>query len=1106
METVFNLTQEQQNIINSKNTIKKVIACAGSGKTSVLTSNIAKVINDGFCKPEEILALTFTNNAAENMHERIRKNLGKSINADSLDIFTFNSFGNLIIKENSLKLGLGKNFKLINDVQSWQIIYEIFKDYKFKKLKAGKDTGKFVNNLLNYVLNLKNNLINSQELADYLKNNEKYLSEYKSLGLRKEEEDKILYISEFYEIYENYERIKKKNNYIDYADQIFLPYFLFKDQTAIKEKYIQKYKYIFVDEFQDTNNAQAYLLSMLFQKEKNKLIIVGDDDQGIYGFRGACIENIQDLNYFPKGINNLAETFLLTTNFRSGKNIINFTNSVIMKNKKREVKVVKPENENKKSSVVFFKKSSLSEEAEQISRLILGLESRNHKLKDIAVLCRKKRFNEIIKSFRNNNIRYEAIGSKSYFYEPEILFLISWMKIIYDLSDDESVVYLLKSSKYKISDRDICFLRNFNNKKFNIKNIENIENYKVPDDPNIKKENTETKSKCSSFYEDDNLLNAINNSQTSSYFEQETKKRLEQFLNELTYYIKNSELLSLDSLINTIFHYSGLYDELNSRFGMAVKKKIRNVENLIKLAWEFEENNFNSTFDSFVVYLKDIAKTDYEDPDFQSISKENSVKLMSIHAAKGLEFNTVFLPMLWESDYSPRKNQKNFYDLPSALRKDGKIWKEKSLYKSVKIFEEDIKLTMQEEERRIFYVAGSRAKETLFLSFPQFGHVSDVFKEEGKEKNILSFINDIFKENSNVIFFGDETGAYLKEAFNIKPQIYIKNEVKLFNDFLYSADENNLEKQAISKNIDKNKKTVSETDPGKYEKVLAENIFKLPDDLKNFDFSNRLKLKKSIKINEKEKINFFSLTEILTYIDCASLYKYKYIINIPEAQRSSAEYGIKIHKFIENVTLFYFKSYPADLLKENTGLLKEKYNPVPEYVNNKNQENSELKNYINNFYKSGLLNFDFVKNIFTEYLFYWKIHEYFLTCKIDRINILNNGQVELYDYKTSGYKENNQHLIYVNQIKAYICGLSDLLGVQPENIKGNIFYLKEGKKLNVEVSSDEKNKLSQKFLKTIKEIINKNYNSHDPQKCSRFCNYRIFCNKKNCEKINLSYI
>jgi len=967
METVFNLTEEQQKIINSEKTIKKVIACAGSGKTSVLTSNIIKVINDGFCKPEEILALTFTNNAAENMHERIRKNLGNSVNTDILNIFTFNSFGNLIIKENSLKLGLGKNFKLINDVQSWQIIYEIFKDYKFKKLKAGKDIGKFVNNLLNYVLNLKNNLINSQELAGYLKNNEKYLSEYKSQGLRKEEEDKVLYISEFYEIYENYEKIKKKNNYIDYADQIFLPYFLFKEQMAVKEKYVLKYKYIFVDEFQDTNNAQAYLLSMLFQNGKNKLLIVGDDDQGIYGFRGACIENIQNLDYFPEDINNLAETFFLTINFRSGKNIIDFTNSIIMKNKKREVKVVKPENENKKSSIVFFKKSSLTEEAEQISRLIHELELKNHKLKDIAVLCRKKRFNDIIKSFKNNNIRYEVIGAKSYFYEPEILFLISWMKVICDLSDDESILYLLKSSKYKVSDRDICFLRNYKNKNLN---IENIENYPVPDDLNIEKENIETKNKCNYFFEDSNLVNAINNSRTSSYFEKETKKRLEQFLNELYHYIKSSELLSLNGLINLIFHYSGLYDELNSRFGMAVKKKIRNIENLIKLAWEFEENNFNSTFDSFVVYLKDIAKTDYEDPDIQSISKENSVKLMSIHAAKGLEFNTVFLPMLWESDYSPRKNQNYFYDLPSALRKDGKIWKEKSLYKSVKKFEEDLNSIMLEEERRIFYVAGSRAKEILFLSFPQFENQSDIYKEEAREKTILPFVNDIFKEKSNIIFFGEETETYLKEAFNIKPQIYIENEDMLFNYFLYSSDENNLEKKTIKKNTEKNKKSGPDTETGKYEKILAENIFKLPDDLKIFDFDGQLKPKKNIKINKSEKNNFFSLTEILTYIDCPALYKYKYIINMPEAQTNSAQYGIKIHKFIENATLFYFKSNCADLLKDSTGLTGEKYNLIPEQVNVENPEDLKLKSDINNFYKSGLLNFDSVKKIFTEYLFY----------------------------------------------------------------------------------------------------------------------------------------
>jgi DNA helicase II / ATP-dependent DNA helicase PcrA len=1097
METKFKPTEEQQKIITSEKTIKKVIACAGSGKTSVLTNNIIKIINNGLCKPGEILALTFTNNAAENMHEKIRKGLGNNEKADDLNVFTFNSFGNLIVKENSLKLGLGKNFKLINQVQSWQIIYEIFKDYKFKKLKAGKDIGKFVNSLLDYVLNLKNNLITPHELSDYLTNNEKFLCEFKSLALRKEEEEKILYIAEFYEIYESYEKIKNKNNYIDYADQIFLPYFLFKEQSSIKEKYIQKYKYIFVDEFQDTNNAQAFLLSMLFHKEKNKLIIVGDDDQGIYGFRGACIENIQNLDYFPEDANNFAETFFLTVNFRSGKNIIDFTNSIILQNKRRELKVVRPESEDKKSSVIFFKKSTLTEEAEQISGIIRELESKNHRLKDIAVLCRKKKFNEIIKSFRNNNIRYEVVGSKSYFYEPEILFLVSWMKVIYNLFDDEAIVYLLKSSKYKISDRDICFLRDSNKKDFNFENSKNHESILLPGDSERRKNHIVSIKKSSYFYEESNFISAIYGAGTNNYFEQETKKRLEQFLNELAYYIKNSELLSFNGLISLIFNYSGLHDELNSRFGIAAKKKIRNVENLIKLAWDFEENNFNSTLESFVVYLRDIAKTDYEDPDFQSVSKENSVKLMSIHAAKGLEFNTVFLPMLWESDYIPRKNQKNCYELPSVLRKDGKIWKEKSFYKNAKKFEDDFKSVMLEEERRIFYVAGSRAREILFLSFPQFENKYDVFKEESKGKNILPFISGIFEEKSNVIFLGRETFDYLEEISKVKLPVYAKNVDMLFNDFLCFGSTDELKRQPVIKNLAKNKKTDFSWEFSRCEKILAENISRSSDNFKNFYTESLLKIKRGSKMRASEKNNFFSLTEVLTYIECPALYKYKYLINLPQPQNILAQDGVKIHKFIENISLFYFKAYSADFEKRGAGLTGNGYKTILEYGGTENSSGQKFKKYIDNFYKSGLLDFNNVKNIWTEYMFYWKVNEFFLTCKIDRINILNNGRIELYDYKTSECKENNQQLNYINQIKAYICGLSDLLGIRPEEIEGNIFYLKDGKILKVMVSSAERNELTQKFLNTIKNIMNKNYNKNNSENCSHFCDYRIFCNKEN---------
>lgn len=239
------------------------------------------------------------------------------------------------------------------------------------------------------------------------------------------------------------------------------------------------------------------------------------------------------------------------------------------------------------------------------------------------------------------------------------------------------------------------------------------------------------------------------------------------------------------------------------------------------------------------------------------------------------------------------------------------------------------------------------------------------------------------------------------------------------------------------------------------------------------------------------------MTEILTFIECPALYKYKYIINIPEAQSDSVKIGIKIHKLIESLTLFCYKSYSADLKKKNSGQSEIKNDPAVKFLNSKNNQKPKLKSYIKNFVKSGFLNFDSIKNIFTEHLFYWKIHNYFLTCKIDRINILENGKVELFDFKTSAFKENKQNLIYVNQIKSYICGLSDLTGIGPENIKGSIFYLKDGKKIDILVSASQKAELIQKYSKTIKSIINKKYEACGQKECGKYCDYGIYCNIKN---------
>ncbi|MCK5567001.1 MAG: UvrD-helicase domain-containing protein, partial [Actinomycetia bacterium] len=246
-------TKQQTEIIKSEAPVKRVIACAGSGKTWVLTNSIAAILNEKKCTPDKILAVTFTRNAAENMRLRIGERLKGLEDISNMDIHTFNSFGNDIIYDNSFELGLGKDFRLISGSQSWQILYEILKDLSFSHIRIGKAPAVFLQNTLGFIQNLKNNLISPEDFYKYISEHEKILASYKSRALSSEEEGIIGASSELFEIYLNYERIKSNRNTIDYQDQVFMPYFLLSRRKALQERYRSKYKYIFIDEFQDTN-------------------------------------------------------------------------------------------------------------------------------------------------------------------------------------------------------------------------------------------------------------------------------------------------------------------------------------------------------------------------------------------------------------------------------------------------------------------------------------------------------------------------------------------------------------------------------------------------------------------------------------------------------------------------------------------------------------------------------------------------------------------------------------------------------------------------------------------------------------------------------------
>ena len=1075
-------TKQQIEIINSDAPIKRVIACAGSGKTWVLTNSIASILEEKKCGPDKILAVTFTRNAAENMRKRIGERLNGLEDISSMDIHTFNSFGNDIIYDNSFELGLGKDFRLISGSQSWQILYGILKDFSFSNIKIGKTPALFLQNMLGFIQNLKNNLISPEDFYKYISEYEKILASYKSRALSSGEEALIGISSELFEIYLKYEKIKSARNIVDYQDQVFMPYFLLSGKKVLQERYRSKYKYIFIDEFQDTNIAQAQLMTLLYKKGNNKIMIVGDDDQGIYSFRGACIDNILNFDKWDCFKEDETKNFFLSTNFRSGPEIIDSVHSVISRNENRFVKEFKAFEENEESLVLFDINKTIREEAqslaENIEKIILygGI-----KLKDMAIISRRKRFDAIIRALKENNIKYELIGGRNFYFEPEVLFIISWLKAVNNIFDEASIIYILKSAKYRISDRDIFFLKKGDGKSGNT-----------------------------------DIINRIDRCDSNKTLSSRARRRLKSFLKTLLYYIGRSRMLDLKELISLIFEDTGLSDELKSDFEPSTKVKLSNIENLIRVASDFQKSYQDTGLESFLIYLKDIAKTDYDNPDKIEISGENSIKLMSIHAAKGLEFEAVFLPMLWKNDYLGPGGGKNGFVVPAELRNDSSIWREKKNYKSARSFNEDLKKLKTEEERRIFYVACSRAKKVLFLSYSQFDEINNRESLAGgdkKVKEIVPFFMDFLKKTSHLRPVNG-IGKEFLEGLCPENNTYRCFDMKEMKKMSWERRKNS---PVIKKSIERPQWKEIERDLGHLENNIEVGLKSKRDILKVLQAVSGNKGNISIstsaiddsrkyleRINKKfeegklkegpypDKISagtgdqvLFSLTPVLDYLECPSLYKWRYVYSIPARPDKKMEKGVLIHKYIENTTRLGFE----DSKTFNDHSLQ-KYYP------------DDIKPYIEVFKESGLADFSVNKprKLMLEQLFYYRIGKYYITGKLDRIAVYKDGSAEIVDYKMSGNKTEKipaSHGImperYRLQLLTYIGAVSDILEMEPENIKGKLLYLGNGRIDPAVGDSTNIDEMRSTLSGAMRSISDGDFGTSKKTGCNDNCEYFKLC-------------
>ena len=590
---IDNLNDKQKEAVLYINGPMLVLAGAGSGKTKVLTNRIANLIDNGI-SPANILAITFTNKAAKEMKDRVFNLIGND--AYMIQISTFHSLGLKILKENYEKLGYDKNFVVIDSDDALTVIKKIMKDMNLSPQYYN------AKNIRNKISSAKNELMDLQSFAN------------------------LEYDKNIVKIYEKYLEKLKLNNSVDFDDLLILPIRLFREYPSVLESYQERYKYILIDEYQDTNECQYIFSKMLAKKYKN-IFVVGDNDQAIYAFRGANYKNI--LNFekdYPD-----CKTILLEENYRSTKTILNAANSVIKNNKLRKDKNLWSNNE-EGELIKYIRTDGEKEEADYVAKEIKKLISEGVNPVDIAVLYRTNAQSRVMEeACLKNNIPYKIIGSFYFYNRKEIKDLICYLRLINNYKDDVSLLRVINVPKRKIGE----------------KTIDNISNVALAN------------NSC--------LFDAINGG-----------KELE-FKNLILDLKEKCENLSLTEMVELVLDKSGIKQELENEKSLDSEIRLENLEEFKSITKNYEEEYGVISLDDFLNEISLVSDmSEHQDGN-------NKVSLMTVHSVKGLEFDDVFVIGMEEGIF-PHYNAIN-EGTNSAI----------------------------EEERRLCYVAITRAKKKLWL-------------------------------------------------------------------------------------------------------------------------------------------------------------------------------------------------------------------------------------------------------------------------------------------------------------------------------------------------------------------------------------------------------
>ncbi|SDM66973.1 DNA helicase-2 / ATP-dependent DNA helicase PcrA [Sediminibacillus halophilus] len=605
------LNEEQRRAVTHTEGPLLIMAGAGSGKTRALTHRIAYLLGEKEVSPRSILAITFTNKAAREMKDRVYQLVGPD--GANIWVSTFHSMCVRILRRDIDRIGINSNFSILDSSDQLSVIKQILKDLNIDPKKFEPRA------MLGAISSAKNELVTPDEYS-------------KTVG--------SFYEKQIAEVYERYQKTLRKNQSLDFDDLIMQTINLFDRVPEVLEYYQRRFQYIHVDEYQDTNHAQYYLVKQLADRYQN-LCVVGDSDQSIYRWRGADIQNILS---FEKDYPN-ATTVMLEQNYRSTKSILDAANTVIKNNSGRKPKNLWTEN-NEGSRIRYYQAATEQDEglfvADKVEEFI---SSGDYTYKDIAILYRTNaQSRSIEETFVKANIPYQIVGGTKFYDRKEIKDMLAYLRLIANPDDDLSFARVVNEPKRGVGKTS----------------LEKLQAYAA--------------EHGISLY---TAVQEVDFTGVSA----KAAKSLSEFGALIRNWTKQQEFLSATDMVEQVLKGTGYEEMLKNERSIEAQSRLENLEEFKTVTKHFEENSEDKTLIAFLTDLALIADIDKVDEDPMG---DNKIVLMTLHAAKGLEFPVVFLIGMEE----------NVFPHSRSIMDDEEM----------------------EEERRLAYVGITRAEKQLFLT------------------------------------------------------------------------------------------------------------------------------------------------------------------------------------------------------------------------------------------------------------------------------------------------------------------------------------------------------------------------------------------------------